>query len=111
MMDDDDQSPTKICEGCGYVITSKYLSLNGEDWHSSCVLYVISSLYPSNKPLSSLFACDKTFFSLVFVYFYVFLYGTRFVKACMFCVHDVCWPIYYEFTRNICDVVYCIMHY
>jgi len=33
-------SETKICTGCGYVITSKYLSLNGEDWHSSCVLYV-----------------------------------------------------------------------
>jgi len=32
-----DFASTKICTGCGYVITSKYLSLNGEDWHSSCV--------------------------------------------------------------------------
>jgi adenine phosphoribosyltransferase len=33
----DSDAPTKICTGCGYVITSKYLSLNGEDWHSPCI--------------------------------------------------------------------------
>lgn len=37
-MDLNGASDTKICTGCGYVITSKYLSLNGEDWHSTCVL-------------------------------------------------------------------------
>jgi adenine phosphoribosyltransferase len=36
-MELDDTSSTKICVGCCYVITSKYLSLNGEDWHSSCI--------------------------------------------------------------------------
>jgi len=40
MLMDEEETPTKICAGCGYVITSKYLSLNGEDWHPPCVLCV-----------------------------------------------------------------------